>query len=130
MGIFGMIRGEISRRKKQYDDYSERRFMKEVEQLGKVEQEKAELEKREFARKTLAERKREVRELKRARFKEKVGKVKQGLQKVKQGLQKVKPKKSILQSNMGQSTGSRDIFGGGSRDVFSGESEKKKRIIF
>ena len=127
MGIYGMIRGEIAKRKTLASEKADIKMVQRMDQLEELEKEKVQVEKREFVRKTLGERKREIREMKRAKFKEQVTSVKSGLQKFKGGVQKAK---SGIKSRMGSTSGSQDVFGSGSKNVFSGDSKPKKRIIF
>lgn len=110
MGIYGMIRAEIAKRKKFAS-------LSPTQQYKVLEKEKAQLQQKETLRKNIQESKREIKELKKAKLKEKAEALKSGIQRFKQGIQKGK---SRLKSNLGSTTGSRNIFGSGSRDVFGG----------
>lgn len=118
MGIYGMIRRKMSKFTEMANERADKKFLRRTEQLEKLEKQKLELEKREFARKALAERKKEVRALKTAKFREAVGAIKQAGS-------KLKSSSTGIRSNLGKSSGSTGVFATGGRNVFGPEPKKK-----
>lgn len=112
MGIYGMIRAQMQKRRTMASpEY-------QMQKLQELKHQKAELKKKDELRREVKETKKEIRQLKTARAREFAGQVRKGYQKFQERQAKIR-----ALSNMGSTTGSRDVFG-------MGEKKEKKRVIF